>query len=290
MTRALDAAVAGALAGVRYSLGASTFGSDGAYAFNNAYANRTVSGRIGVERPRSDGAFTARYTDGLFHFPTDGAGRLVDGNAFRSSESLALGLEGGHRLASRLEARASLTYHNVETLTDDQPDSPADTVGFYASTSTNQVDRLKADLRLNVHATEGTMATLGFEVERQSGKDGFSSQSQFGPFESSSENERENRAAYAQVVAAPVERVTLTAGARAEDNDRFGRFLTWRAGANIRVGRSSVVRAAVGTAFKEPTFFENYAEGFTLGNAALDPEQSRSPWDSPRWRGTAPAR
>jgi vitamin B12 transporter len=36
------------------------------------------------------------------------------------------------------------------------------------------------------------------------------------------------------------------------------------------------VRGSVGTSFKAPTFFENFATGFTVGNPGLTPERSRS--------------
>jgi len=44
------------------------------------------------------------------------------------------------------------------------------------------------------------------------------------------------------------------------------------------------LRASVGTGFKEPTFFENFAHGFVTGNPALDPERSRS-WEVGMERG-----
>ena len=37
-------------------------------------------------------------------------------------------------------------------------------------------------------------------------------------------------------------------------------------------------RASAGTGIKEPTFFENYATGFTIGNPDLAPERSSS-WE-----------
>ena len=277
-TRSWDATLTGGSRLVQYSLSASIFDTDGAYAFNNDYANRTASGRVRVRGGGVDVALTARYTDGLFHFPTDGAGRLTDENLYRSSESLAIGLEAGRFLSPRLEVRAALTYHDGDYRTVDEPDALGDTLGFFASTSSSGVDRRKAVLWGNLHLPASAIATLGFEVERQTGVSDFASKSQFGPFESSTSNDRSNRAVYAQVVAAPTTRLTATAGARTEENDRFGSFRTWRAGASLRVLEGTTLRASAGTAFKEPTFFENFAEGFTRGNPALKPEQSRS-WE-----------
>src|SRR5437879_489285 len=51
-------------------------------------------------------------------------------------------------------------------------------------------------------------------------------------------------------------------------------------------GRAAAVRlrASVGTGFKEPTFYENFARGFVTGNPSLDPERSRS-WEAGIERG-----
>ena len=277
-TRAWNAALSGGTELLQYSLSASDFSTDGEYAFNNRYRNRSLSGRVGVGTEESSAAFTALHTDGLYHYPTDGAGRLDDRNVYRSSESLALGLEAGHFLSPRFEARAALAYHDGDYLTADDPDSAADTLGFYAFENAITVDRRKANLWGNAHLGGSTIATLGVEVEKQKGTDDFDSRSEYGAYQSAAANERSNRAVYAQLVAAPTSRLTATAGARTESNDRFGSFFTWRAGASARVAEQTTLRASAGTAFKEPTFFENYAEGFTVGNAALEPERSRS-WE-----------
>ncbi len=276
-TRGGQVSVTGGAGAFHYSAAGSTLDSDGAYAFNNGYASRAAGGRLGVAAPGGDVALSARWTDGRFHYPTDGAGRLDDGNVFRSSESFAIGLEGGRVLSPQIEARAALSYHNGDFRTVDDPDSPADTLGFFASASVACVDRRKADVHANVHLGAG-VATLGVELERQHGTSDFTSRSEFGPYESATMNDRTNRALYAQLVAGPLGALSVTAGARRESNDRFGDFLTWRAGASLRAAAATVLRASAGTAFKEPTFFENYAEGFTLGNAALEPERSLS-WE-----------
>jgi vitamin B12 transporter len=85
---------------------------------------------------------------------------------------------------------------------------------------------------------------------------------------------RRNQAAYAQALTTLPDSVILTAGARLDDNERFGKFGTYRLGGSWRVLGETHLRASVGTAFREPTFFENYASGFVTGNPALDPEHS----------------
>ena len=59
---------------------------------------------------------------------------------------------------------------------------------------------------------------------------------------------------------------------RGEDSETFGGFVTHRVGANFQVSSSTTVRGALGTAFKEPTFNDNFAEGFeNQGNPDLEP-------------------
>lgn len=273
--RTWSAGIAGGAGDLSYSIGVSGFDGDGAYAFNNDYRNRSVSARAGVDRGRFDAAITGRYTDGRFHYPTDGAGALVDANQFRTSESVALGVDAGVRVRPWLEARTQLTFHEGDNVTDDRPDSPADTLGTWESLSANVVDRTRADLLFQVRPGDLGIFTVGGQVERQRGSSSFSSMGQFGPFESATSNERSNRALFGQAVV-PVSALTVTAGVRTEDNDRFGTHVTWRAGANLSAGTGTLLRVAAGTGFKEPTFFENYAEGFTRGNPNLEPEQSRS--------------
>jgi vitamin B12 transporter len=70
----------------------------------------------------------------------------------------------------------------------------------------------------------------------------------------------------------------LNAGARIESNERFGSFVTGRASVARAVRDGTLLRGAIGTGLKEPTFFETFAAGFAVGNPDLDPERSRS-WE-----------
>jgi vitamin B12 transporter len=65
-------------------------------------------------------------------------------------------------------------------------------------------------------------------------------------------------------------------GVRRDENSAFGSFTTARAAGAVRVTPSTSLRGSIGTAFKAPTFFENFATGFTLGNPALAPERTQS--------------
>ncbi|MGH7503504.1 MAG: TonB-dependent receptor plug domain-containing protein [Longimicrobiales bacterium] len=276
---AFDISITGGTERVEYAFAAGRFDSDGTYAFNNDYANRTVSGRAGITASdRAAVHLTARWSDGVFHYPTDGAGRLVDRNQFRSTESVALGIDAGFAISSRVDARVSFSSHDGSFITDDRRDGPADTLGSWESLNDIAIVRRKAAAHANLRIANATTLTAGAEIESQDGTSVFTSDGQFGPFESRADNQRTNRAAFVQLIALPLAPLSLTGGTRVEDNNRFGTFVTWRLGGNLALTPHTFLRASAGSAFKEPTFFENYAEGFTLGNPELEPEASRN-WE-----------
>jgi vitamin B12 transporter len=115
-------------------------------------------------------------------------------------------------------------------------------------------------------------------MEQQDQRSQLQSQSSFGPFASAFTAARRNLGAYTEGVIAPHPRLTLTVGARVDDNEAFGQFLTGRAGASFRPLDATRLRATFGNAFREPTFTENYSTGFLVGNPGLEPERTTS-WD-----------
>ena len=74
--------------------------TDGIQAFNSGYrqdvAKRAASARAAAAR---DATLSLRYTDDDFHFPTNGSGEVVDSNAVRRDDRLAVGLDAGYRIA-----------------------------------------------------------------------------------------------------------------------------------------------------------------------------------------------
>ncbi|MEE8116197.1 MAG: TonB-dependent receptor [Gemmatimonadales bacterium] len=275
-----DAEFSGGNEVANYAFSLSRFATDGAYAFNNNYRNTVLSTLVRVmPDDRTEASLSLRYTDNESHVPTDGAGRLVDRNAFQLQDALTLGLEIGRFFTERFDARLRVAVNEFDGGFDDQPDDAADTLGFFAFRSLQDERRLSADARANVYLTPTTVLTAGAEIEQQKERSLNESESEFGQSSGSFEVERWNRAYYVQALAADVGgQLSLNAGARLEDNDAFGTFSTYRAGAAYRLPTGTRVRATVGTGFKEPTFFENFAAGFVRGNPELDPERSRS-WE-----------
>ncbi len=268
----LAASVAGGGRRLAYSVSASRFDSDGALAFNNEYTNTELGARVDVEPDDATSLMlSARWSDHDFHFPTDGAGALVDRNQFTAGTRTVLSLDAARELG-RARAELTLGLHDRDEAITDDFDDAEDTESLRTD---DRARRLLADGRVHVDAGSATV-TVGGLVEEESLRTSLVSQSSFGPFESSSDDERATRAGYAQVHATPARRLSLTGGVRYEDNDAFGGFTTWRAGAAYAPAAALRVRVSAGTGFKEPTFFENFAEGGVRGNPDLVPEESRS--------------
>lgn len=272
-----DAAVSGGAGTGTYSFGLSRFATDGVLEFNNRYANLVASGagslRFGTG---TELTLTGRHSDGDFHYPTDGAGNVVDRNAMQSTRRTSLGLEAAQRVGAATELRLTLDATELDSDIDDAQDAPADTLGLFAYERTQALSRRGADLRANLLLSQGLVLTLGAAADRQEESTSDAAESSFGPFSSEFTAERTNRAAYIQALAQPTSRISVSLGGRADDNEKFGDFFTYRAGASIRAAEGTTLRAAYGTAFKEPTFAENFSTTYTVGNPDLQPERSRS--------------
>ncbi len=263
-TNAFDATASGGDDRVGYALGLSRFASDGIYRFNNQYRNDVLSGRVRV-RPdaRTDAALSVRYGDALYHFPTDGSGDTVSHNQHQLDRGPSVGLDVGHVFSDHVESRVTGTWHRDNAQYAIAPNDSSDTRNFPFSSS-DWVMRAGLDGRTNVRLSGGDVVTVGgaFEHETMQGSTLNGSRS------------RDDGAGYLQLVTDLERPLSVTLGARLDDNQRFGTYATYRAGLSVRVhGRTRAV-ASLGTGFKEPNFFENYAAGFVRGNPGLQPEHS----------------
>jgi vitamin B12 transporter len=256
---------------VDWSFGAARHHTDGYQAFNSAHANNTMSALLRGARGRADAQLSVRYADLALHFPTDGSGQVVDSNAVHREDRLAVGLGGGVRLTDVATLRAMLASNDVHGVTDDQPDSPGDDLGYYYSTA-DRTRRRSGDLRLELALPRASQLTVGGQIERE--WQASATTSNFGP--SGFTASRRTSGVYSQLLLEPGDRYTATLGGRYEHNERFGDFWTWRAAASTRVAAGTRLRASAGTAFREPTFLENYGSDFVIGNPALAPEHAFS--------------
>jgi vitamin B12 transporter len=275
--------VAGSSGSTNYSLALSHFNTDGVYDsvetvsgrhFRNDYTNTVLSGLIQSHPDdRSDMRFSLQYRDSEYHFPTDFSGNIVDENSFSLDETTTLGIDVGRFFTERFEARLLFASNVTTGGTDDAQDNGADTLGFYAFKSVQDLSRQSAELRTNIYLDPGWVLTTGAVFEQQEERSINESDSEFGPTTGSTSEERSNRGYYVQALA-DVAPFTVVAGARLDDNEAFGSFATYRAGAAYRISSGTKVRASLGRSFKAPTFLENFGAGFAVGNPDLHPERS----------------
>lgn len=266
----------GSLGALGWSLQADRHTTDGALPFNNAYRNDGISGGVTYAfDAKTDVRLTTRYNSSMYQYPTGDAGALEDRNAERTEHRLMAGVDLGRKWTSRLETRAQFTATDLLPSTNDGPDTPGDTLGFFGYIARGSVKRRLLDTRTTARLGEAQFITLGAEWSRDQERTNSVLFSEYGDYPDALRAARENRALYAQ---AHGERgaVTYTLGGRIDENSAFGSFQTMRLGAGWRLSSLVRLRGSAGSAFKAPNFFENFAGGFTVGNRALRPETSRS--------------
>lgn len=246
----------------RLSVAGSSRETDGVLDFNNGYRNRQLSASFGlVPAGRTALRAMVRHTDATYHYPTDFLGAPVDRDQYRREKRLVAGLDGSVPLSGSTTLRLMLGANELDGISDNQVDRPGD-VAYHDET---EASRRVAEGRLDVTLPFGGTLTAGADWTRQH-------ETNTSNFEAS----RINRGYYAQLLAGSGAPWLVTAGTRIDDNEKFGTFTTWRASGSWGFPTKTRVRATVGTAFKEPAFAEVFNTAFTRGNAALEPERSRS--------------
>jgi vitamin B12 transporter len=90
--------------------------------------------------------------------------------------------------------------------------------------------------------------------------------------------DRRNSATYVEMLHSGG-RTTATAGARLDHSSTYGDFGTYRVSLSQVVAGALRVRGSVGTAFREPSFFESFDTPFSVANLALRPERTTS-WET----------
>lgn len=262
---------------VGWSFSLARLRTEGVLPFNNAHDNTVLSGTVRVAPDaRTRARASVRLGDRTYRFPTDGAGAVVDRNQLTFGDESSVALEGTRWVGERVEVRGRVTLARASGGTDDPADDGADTLGFYAFNSLDHVQRAATDVRASAHLT-GSVATVGVELADEKQRSFSESSSQWGVTSGRSGYARWNRAAYVHLTG-DAGTLSYAVGGRAEDNQQFGRFPTWNLGLTWRAAPGVRVRASAGTAVKEPTFYENFAEGYARGNPDLAPERARS-WE-----------
>jgi vitamin B12 transporter len=252
---------------VSYTASAAQHNTDGIYAVNSAARNGTYSGRLRLTPDqRSDIGITLRYIDAGAHIATNSNGVPNDSNQTHTERRFIGSLDAGRFLTSRLEARVSLGATDADVRSEDRPDSPDDT-DFPFDTRT-RLYRRTADARLNFSIVPNVIVTGGgsYETQHQRATGG-------------DPQHRTVGAGYAQIAGTSLGRMSYTGGVRVDHNSTFGDFTSYRAGAAYQLPAGTRFHAAVGSAFREPTFEESSSnQPFDVGNPELRPERSRS-WE-----------
>ena len=256
-----------------YSLAIARHQSTGLYQLNNRYLNNVLSGRFNFTPVAgTDLRVSLRYNDYRFNYPTNGGGAAVDSNAYRSEDRTILGVEVERSVATGLRAILALS----SSVNDGGTNDAIDQAGGNSFVSQDKTRRRGAELRVNVLPTSMAAFTIGAQMEQQDQRS--QAQGAFGAFAFNSvfNASRRNIGGYAELLLTPTSEITATLGGRVDDNEQFGRFNTGRVGLSWRPIQSTRLRTTAGTAFREPTFNENYATGFVTGNPKLEPERTRS--------------
>jgi vitamin B12 transporter len=285
-TRRGAMAAQGGNARAGFSVAASTDRTAGTYDFNNDWRNTvgTAQGRVLI------GAATAlrgsvRYAEDTYHYPTNSGGVAVDSNTvnLHDATTFSLGLDQGFGANWTLRLLGTLNDESVSA--ENRSDSPADTVGFgYASESASDVLRRALDARMTWVPSGRLSLTGGVEVryDREQRHAGFTVSNFVGidtSFASPVEHDRQNTGAYLQALLSAGAGFSVSAGARLDDDQGFGQFVTGKLGVIKELGGSTRIRGTIGNAFKTPTLEESYGNSaFSVGDPALDPERSLS-WE-----------
>ncbi len=275
-TRRAALGLSGGGNGAGFTLDGARESTDGILAFNNGFTSNVLSasGRLSPD-PRTDARVAARWSSATYHYPTDFSGAVVDHNSEQTDHRLTLSADAGRRLGDRTELRVLLTSNEYLPRSNDGPDGPDDTTGFYGFYSRAVRTRRAGDARLNVGYAHGTF-TLGADVARDRERSSSLSLSQYGPDSGGFEAARHTTGIYAQAIGDVTSRVSYAVGGRLDRNSAFGSFQTVRASVGYLLSGAARVRVSAATAFKAPSFFENFSTGFVVGNPALRPERSKS--------------
>ncbi len=260
---------------VTASLGGGVHRGDGFLPFNNQYRNATANALLSAAGARGDATLAATIGDSRYHYPTTSGGTPTDSNAYTGANRLTFAANGTWRATSRLSARAQLARADSRSISDDRQDSAGDTTGYY-SRSHGRAIRENADLQLVAALPAAMTVIAGGAVEGQRMQSrGWSRFATFDLPSTESDETRTNRAVYAQLSGAHA-LATGDVGLRRERLAN-GRFVnTGRLGVATTPFAGTIIRASLGTGFKEPAFEEVFSGPFSVGARDLRPERTRS--------------
>ncbi len=255
----VDANVGVPLGTARLAVGTGHHRTNGIYEFNSRYRNDVGDATL-TAAPWSGARLVAteRYNDALAHFPTDFTGAPVDPNAYRTEKRTLLSAELAQRIAS---AQATLAL--TSNLANDASIDPPNGAGDFGSSLATRLLRQAADLRVALPVANALTLTVGGMAERQR--------------QAAPGYDRRNSAGYLELVRAGL--TTATLGARVDHSATYGDFATYRVSASRVLPGALRARASLGTAFREPAFYESFDTPFSVANPDIRPERTTS-WEA----------
>lgn len=255
----VDGTADGGAGSARASIGVAHHAGNGIYDFNSRYRNDVGDAALSlVPWSGADLRATARYSDVNAHFPTDFTGAPIDPNAYRTEKRTLLGAELDQRIG-----RATATLGLTSNLTDAATIDPPNNAGEFGSTTASHTRRQSADLRVAIPVATVATLSVGGAFERQ--------------HLASPDTGRDNSAAYLELVR-DAGATTAALGARLDHSDTYGDFGTYRLSLARILPGAFRARASLGTAFREPAFYESFDTPFSVANPSLRPERTTS-WE-----------
>ena len=287
-----DLALAGSGAKTDYSFALFHERTAGISAASSAYAGNTekdgyrdlsLAGRVGfAPRPGARFTLTVRAARARSELDDFGGPGGDDPNNVQDYGSLLV--RGQYRdlaRGGRWERTVSLSWlgarrDNVNGFDAAHPDDRDE--GRYRS------GLFKLDWQNNVFLHPSHTLTAGLEIEEETGRSEYVSESAFGPYASSFPSARAGTAGVYVLDHWEVgDRFFVTAGARADRHSRAGAAVTFRiAPAYVIASTGTRLKATVGTGFKSPSLYQLFAPPTSfgpVGNPLLRPERALG-WDA----------
>lgn len=251
--------------------------TDGILPFNNGFLDDVLSASLRLNPDvNTDLRLTTRWSSQIYHYPTESDGSVVDRNAEQTDHRLVLSFDAGRKLSDRAEFRVSMASNEYLPRSNDGPDSPADTNGFFGYFSRSVETHRSGDARFNLRFGARGVFTIGEEIAGDRENQTSLSLSSYGNSPGTFEAQRHNSATFVQAIGDATDRLSYVIGGRLDKNSAFGTFETMRASVAYVLSAVARVRASIGSAFTAPSFYQNFASGYVTGNPNLQPERSRS--------------
>ncbi|MBI2384537.1 MAG: TonB-dependent receptor [Elusimicrobia bacterium] len=270
-----------------YSIGVSKVDSKGFLPINNGYNSLGLSGSLQQKLyDKLDLSLTGNYSDGEFKFPTELAGdRLqaaLDPRQFRRTKRTTIGADLTLPVHEAWTHRLQLGVNQEHRFQKDPRDPGVDTTDLQIQTleGRRSVD-YSWNVRLPEFASIRSEMIAGIAWERETLEETRRNISAANVTTAQATDiGRENHAYYLQTQLNWKDAAFLTPGVRFEDNQTFGRATIPRLSGGVFVAKTGTkVRGSWAKGITEPSFFQTFGGGTTVGNPDLRPERVET-WEA----------